>query len=724
MLTSLFVAHGCNDTAWNDPYTHEKQNENTLYTAFTERPKHLDPAISYTSEEAIFTFQIYEPPLQYHYLKRPYQLTTLSAQEMPEVTYQDKNGNPVTENDSNVAYSVYRITLKKGMQYQPHPAFAKNASGEFLYHHLTPHQVANKHTLQDFAQVGTREVTADDYVYQIKRLADPSLNSPILGLMETHIAGLKELSTQLQTYFKDHQIKDGEVKYVDLRQFDISGVKALDRYQYEIKIIGKYPQFQYWLAMPFFVPMPWEAIQFYAQDSLLKRNISLDWYPVGSGPFLLTENNPNLKMVLEKNPNFHGEVYPSEGESDDEQNGLLKKAGKSLPFLDKIVFILEKENIPFWSKYLQGYYDQSAVTSDNYDQALQSTSFSNVSLSDELTQKGVRLSSSVLPILYYWGFNMLDETVGGYTVKKKKLRQAIAIAMDMEEYVNIFLNGSGVIAQSVVPPGIFGHQENLKSVNQRVYDIDTANNSFERKSIKVAKKLLAEAGYPNGIDPKTKNPLILYLDVASSGSPTAQAQLSWLRKQFKKIGIELIVRATQYNRFQSKVGNGDFQLFSWGWAADYPDPENFLFIFDSQNSRVKYEGENTTNYANPEFDKLFNKMKTMPNTIERQEIISKLETILQEDAPWFGGYHPKLYSLRHQWVGLTKPNGIARYSLKYISIDSTMRDQYRQAWNHPIVWPLSISLIILLLLCMPAAFIYWKKTHRPLVLEESKRDQP
>ncbi|HRE32283.1 MAG TPA: ABC transporter substrate-binding protein, partial [Candidatus Berkiella sp.] len=285
--------------------------------------------------------------------------------------------------------------------------------------------------------------------------------------------------TQLQTYFKDHQIKEGEVKYVDLRKFEISGVKVLDRYQYEIKIIGKYPQFQYWLAMPFFVPMPWEAIQFYAQDSLLKRNISLDWYPVGSGPFLLTENNPNLKMVLEKNPNFHGEVYPTEGDAEDEKNGLLKKAGQPLPFLDKIVFMLEKENIPFWSKYLQGYYDQSAVTSDNYDQALQSTSFSNVSLSDELTQKGVRLSSSVLPILYYWGFNMLDDTVGGYTVKKKKLRQAIAIAMDMEEYVNIFLNGSGVIAQSVVPPGIFGHQENLQSVNQKVYDIDPVNNSFK-----------------------------------------------------------------------------------------------------------------------------------------------------------------------------------------------------------------------------------------------------
>jgi len=715
------MVQGC-DEAWNNPYPSGKQNDNTLYTAFSERPKHLDPAVSYTSEEAIFTYQIYEPLLQYHYLKRPYQLTTLSAAQMPNIIYQDKEGKTVAENDSNVAYTVYRIKIKEGMLYQPHPAFAKNSeTGDFLYHHLTQQQVSDKHTLQDFAKTGTREVTADDYVYQIKRLADPTLNCPILGLMESHIDGLKGLSTELQAYYKEHGIRDGDIQYVDLRNFSLPGVKVIDRYQYEIVTIGKYPQFIYWLAMPFFVPMPFEAIEFYAQESLLKRNISLDWYPVGSGPFILTENNPNLRMVLEKNPHFHGETYPSEGEADDQ--ALLKNAGKSIPFLDRIVFLLEKENIPAWSKFLQGYYDQSAVTSDNYDQALQSTSLSNIDLSPELLEKGIRLNSAVLPIFYYWGFNMLDDTVGGYTTNKKKLRQAIAIAMDMEEYVNIFLNGSGVIAQSPVPPGIFGFDESLPGINKVVYDIDLKKKDFKRKDIAAAKKLLSEAGYPNGINPKTKNPLTLYLDVASSGSPAAQAQLAWMRKQFKKVGIELIVRATQYNRFQSKIGNGDFQIFSWGWAADYPDPENFLFLFDSKNSRVKFEGENASNYANPEFDKLFNQMKSMPNSIARQEIISKLVVILQEDSPWFGGYHPKLYSLRHQWVGLTKPNGIARYTLKYSSINPVMREEYRQAWNKPIVWPLSIALGIFILLCLPAAFLYWKKIHQPLVLAKVPREQ-
>ena len=87
--------------------------------------------------------------------------------------------------------------------------------------------------------------------------------------------------------------------------------QVIDRYHYQIKIHGFYPQFKYWLAMPFFAPIPWEAIHFYSQQGMAEHNITLDWYPVGTGPYLLTENNPNRQMVLTRNPNFHGELYPT-----------------------------------------------------------------------------------------------------------------------------------------------------------------------------------------------------------------------------------------------------------------------------------------------------------------------------------------------------------------------------------------------------------------------------
>src|SRR5712672_2464688 len=67
------LACGCGEV-WNDPYPAAERGQNILYSVFSDRPKHLDPVQSYTTDEALFTRQIYEPPLQYHYLKRPYEL--------------------------------------------------------------------------------------------------------------------------------------------------------------------------------------------------------------------------------------------------------------------------------------------------------------------------------------------------------------------------------------------------------------------------------------------------------------------------------------------------------------------------------------------------------------------------------------------------------------------------------------------------------------------------
>lgn len=700
LLSMVVCTQGCGEEPWNDPYPQFDKKANTLYSAFTERPKHLDPALSYSAEEAIFTYQIYEPPLQYHYLKRPYELVTLSAKEMPTVRYVDKNNTVVSEEDPNVAFSVYQIKIKEGIHYQPHPAFAKNPQGEYDYHQLTPKQVKDKHTLQDFSHTGTRELTAQDYVFQIKRLADPTLNSPIAGMMANHIVGFKDFGEKLKKNYAAQ--KQDKAPYAILQDTPLEGVKALDKYTYEIKINGKYPQFVDWLAMPFFAPIPWEAIQFYGQPLLAQRNITLDWYPVGTGPFLLAVNNPNLQMILAKNPNYHGELYPSSGDKGDAEKGLLKKAGQPLPFLDNIVFVLEKESIPYWNKFLQGYYDQSGVSSNNFDQALQSVGAGNLALSKKMEEKNIRLSSSVLPTIFYWGFNMLDDTVGGYTAEKKYLRQAIAIALDIEEYINIFLNGSGIPAQSPLPPGIFGNNATVQ----------------ERKPITEAKALLAKAGYANGINPQTGQALILYLDIPTAGSPDSAAQLSWMRKQFEKLGIELIIRGTQYSRFQDKMRNGDFQIFSWGWSADYPDPENFFFLLYSLNSKVKHGGENVSNYHNATFDALFEKMKNMHNSPERAEIIRKMIALLQEDMPWFGGYHPKLFSLKQQWVAPTKPNEMSRNTLKYIAIDAPLREKLQTKWNQPIVWPLFVGILGFILLCVPAGISYWVKKYKPKTLRK------
>lgn len=698
----LLIFSGCSDTPWNNPYYADEVKKSVVYSSFSERPKHLDPVRSYSSNEYAFIAQIYEPLLQYHFLKRPYELTTLTTTRMPVVSYLDKDGNRLNKVTDEVAFTEYLITIKPGIMFQPHPAFARFSTNAYEYHELTESQLKSIYELNDFRHFASREMTVDDYIYQIKRLADKDLHSPIAGVMAEYIEGFEEFQQNLKQQ-KESKAKD----FFDLRQLPMKGLKKLDNYNFSIRIKGVYPQFKYWLAMPFFSPMPWEADRFYSQPLLKEKNITLDWYPVGTGAFMLTENNPNLRMVLEKNPNFHGETYPMEGDKMDRESGLLDDAGKKLPLIDKAIYSLEKETIPYWNKFLQGYYDTSGVSSDSFDQAIQFNTQGDVSLTDDMAKKGIRLQTAITASIYYTGFNMLDNVVGGDSERARLLRRAISIAVDYEEFVAIFANGRGITAQGPLPPGIFGHDAG--DFNQYIYEKNNAK--LKRKNIEQARQLMVEAGYPDGREPSTGKPLVLYFDVTASG-PDDRARLNWIRKQFSKLGIQLVLRTTDYNRFQEKMRKGTVQIFQWGWNADYPDPENFLFLLYGENAKVANGGENAANYKNPEFDALFVKMKNMPDSQEREVIIKQMVEILRRDAPWLWGFHPKAFSLFHQWYKNVKPNLMANNTLKYKRVDAQLRAEKQNEWNEPIVWPLWIIAALLILSIVPAVNIYRQHEQR------------
>jgi oligopeptide transport system substrate-binding protein len=712
-LVAALCAAACSQP-WNDPYPPAQANANILYSSFSERPKHLDPARSYSADEYAIIAQIYEPPLQYHYLKRPYTLIPLAATQVPQPTYLDSQGHTLPENalDDKIAYSVYEIHIKKGVMYQPHPAFARDGNGAYRYLHMARDDLARVHALGDFKYTGTRELVADDFVYEIKRLADPRLHSPIFGLMSGYIVGLDDLAKTLQKAYAEasHAASDEDV-YLDLNRYPLAGATVVDRYTYRIVINGKYPQFRYWLAMPFFAPLPPEADRFYAQPGMAEKNISPDWYPVGTGPYMLTVNNPNMQMVLTRNPNFHGETYPAEGAPGDAAHGLLKDAGKPLPFVDKVVYRLEKESIPRWNKFLQGYYDNSGIGSDSFDQAIRISAAGEATLSDAMKEKGIQLATAVAASTYYTGFNMLDPVVGGDSERARKLRLALSIAVDQEEYISIFLNGRGIAAQGPIPPGIFGHENGKAGINPYVYN--WVDGRPQRKSIAEARRLLAEAGYPDGRDAKTGQPLLLHFDTALSG-PEAKATLDWLRKQFEKLNIQLDVRSTDYNRFQDKMQNGNAQIFQWGWNADYPDPENFLFLLYGPNKKVGNNGENAANYDNPEFNRLFEQMKNMDNGPRRQAIIDSMLDIARHDAPWMWGFHPKSYSLHHAWVYNAMPNLMANNTLKYLRIDPQLRAVKRAEWNKPVLWPLAFLAVLAAAVIVPAVVSYLRRERRPL----------
>ena len=684
-LLFLMVLAGCGEI-WNDPYPAADRGKNIMYSAFTERPKHLDPAQSYTEDEARFTQQVYEPPLQYHYLKRPYELIPLTSQEVPKAV--ELEGGK---------YTQYTIRIRPGIRYQPHPGFVaenQNLEKRIVERLKSPYELP----------LASRELTADDYIYQIKRLAHPHLHSPIFGLMSEYVVGLKEYADRLKESAKPGQ-------WLDLRDYPLEGVERLDAHTYRVKLKGRYPQFAYWLAMPFFAPVPWEAERFFHQPGMAGKNFTLDWWPVGTGAYMLTENDPNARMQLDRNPNFRGEPYPAEGEADDAATGLLADAGKTMPFIDRVVFSREKESIPYWNKFLQGYFDASAIPSDTFDQAVRVSIEGETGLTAEMEQREIRLRTSVDTTILYLGFNWLDSVVGGHAggnaaERARKLRQAISIIVDWEEFIAIFLNGRGLVAHDPLAPGIFGQRGGRDGVNPVTHD--WKDGKPERRPIEAARKLLAEAGYPDGRDAKTGSPLVLYLDTVGRG-PGDKPRFDWWRRQFAKLSIQLEIRDTDWNRFQEKIRKGSQQLFILGWNADYPDPENFLFLLHGAQSRARTQGENTSNYVNPEFDALFERVKNIANSPDRQRLIDRMVDLARHDAPWVWGFHPKSYGLTHAWMLNGKPNNMARNNIKYLRVDVDKRAALRRAWNPPVLWPLALIVLTLIATAAPAFLAYRRR---------------
>ena len=377
----------------------------------------------------------------------------------------------------------------------------------------------------------------------------------------------------------------------------------------------------------------------------------------------------------------------------------------------RAIFTLEKEAIPGWTKFLQGYYDSSGINSDSFDQAVQFSSDGDAALTPEMQAREIQLATAVQSSTSYMGFNMTDDIVGGDSKRARLLRRAISIAVDYEELISIFANGRGVPAQSPIPPGIFGYREGENGINPYVYE--WRNGRARRRSIDEARALLADAGYPDGRDADTGAQLVLHYEAIASG-PGSKSILNWYRKQFAKLGIQLVIRTTDYNRFQEKVRKGTAQIFGWGWNADYPDPENFLFLLYGPNAKVVSQGENAVNYQNQEFDRLFVKMRAMPNGPERQAVIDEMIEIVRRDAPWVWGFHPKAYSLYHSWYGNAKPNLMARNTLKYKSINADKREKMRREWNKPIVWPVVLAFALLVISAIPAYVTYRRRREKRL----------
>lgn len=708
-VLSLTALCAC-DKVLNAPRNIDDFSTNTLYSSFSGRsPKTLDPQVSYSSDETLYTYEIYEPLYQYHYLKRPYTITPRTAKNVASPVYLDAEDNVLEENSKTpVAKSRYRIELKEGIYFAPHPAFAKDEEGNYRYHALSDEVAKKLKNPLDLPYKGTRELTAQDYVYGIKRMASPRVVCPVLSLLSQYIPGLNDLNQSLISQDRD------KTKWLDLRAYKLPGVRAIDRYTLEIEIVGKYPQFANWLTMAFFAPVPWEAEVFYNNRILSGNNVSLSTWPVGTGPFMLTRSKQNREHVLERNPNFRVELFPCEGERGDEEKGLLADCAKPIPFVDRIVMTLEKEAIPTTSKFLQGFYDSPQITRLDVGQGYLVAASDSADKAALYKSKQLNFPTTVEANLWYLGFNWLDPIVGeGKTEEEKRrnrlLRQAVSIAIDWEEQIAIFEKGQGQAAHGPLPPGLFGFDQNGHSgFNPVVYKKDGEGRVI-RRGIEEARMLMREAGYPDGRDAKTGKPLVLNFDWQGT-SAGSKSFLDWMARQFAKLGIQLEIRATDYNRFQDKMLKGSAQIYYWGWLADYPDAENFLFLLYGANRKAGNAsgGENASNYANAEYDRLFERLKELGEGEEKLETIDRMIEIVQNDAVWSFGYFPTSAAALHHWVKNAKPTQIIRNNIQYLRIDAKERAQKIREWNRPILWPLLV-IVLLIAASVFLVFVHVKK---------------
>jgi ABC-type transport system substrate-binding protein len=649
----------------NNPYPGGDDTRKVYYTVYQEAPKTLDPAVAYTTGAHAVTGNVYDTLLEYHYLKRPYTLVPGLASAVP--TGEPRPGGQV----------AYRFELRPDLLFHDDEAFEALGTG-----------------------ARTRRVEAADVAFALQRIADPSVNSPVAEPF-SNLVGFSEFSRRLQARRdEDPGFRALPVHEQYAAVSGIEGVRVQGETKLELVLKEPYPQILYWFAMPFTTPVPWEAIAYY--DGNEGRPHFAD-HPVGTGPYRLSLYRKHDRMVLEKSPNWYGvrhpewqaegAVYPSEGEVGDREAGLLPPdlVGQPLPFVERIEFRREKESIPAFNKFLQGYYDASGIIRESFDKVIHEDS-----LSPEMEALGIRLEKSVVPAVYYLGFNMDDPVVGGAAGERgRKLRQAMSLAIDAEEYMRLFTNGRGIPAQSVLPPGIFGHDPEYR-------------NPYRQVDLERARAHLAEAGYPGGVDPETGKPLRLTFDTYDT-SAQGLLRFQFYVNAWRRLGLDVRIEATNYNQFQEKVRKGGYQIFQWGWVADYPDPENFFFLLWSEMARSKSQGPNTANFSDPRFDALFLEMKSRDNDDERVRIVQGMRSILEEERPWVELFHPENYALYHGWLEGVKPAGLSYPTVKYRELHPERRSERRRAWNRPVRWPAYALVGVVVAITIPGVITFFRE---------------
>lgn len=576
LLAFSFVGTGCTKKV--------SDTDTTLNIALKANVKGLDPLRANDLYSSMVIANIFEGLLEYNYLKRPYTLQPALAESMP-----------VASADG----LTHTFKIKKGVKFQDNAAFPDGKG---------------------------RELTANDFIYSWRRLADSKNGSEGFWIFDGKIKGLNEWAAAA---------KDGKADY----NTPIEGLTAPDANTLVIKLTQPYFQLYYVLAMPFAAAVPKEAVDKYGQEFLNN--------PVGTGPFMLKTSSDwvrNSKITLAKNPTWRGGTYPTEGEAGDKEAGLLEDAGKALPFAEKVVFTELVEDTPRWQNVMKGNFEYLEVPNDNFETTVKKEDPTKIA--DALSAKGMKLVVTANPDITYYGFNMKDSVLG----KNKDLRHAMALAQDNATLLAKFYNGRGIVAQGPIPPGFPSYDANFKS-------------PYSTQNLVKAKELLAKAGFPEGKG-------LAEIQYEGLSDSKARQQAEYFVQNMASIGIKVKINPNTWPQFQDKIKTGKAQMFGIAWNADYPDPQNFFQLFYSKNMSP---GPNDSSFSNAEFDKLYEQALAMAPSAARDEVYKKMRDIVVEESPWLFNLHRQGYRVVHGWLHNFKWNDIQNDTAKYLRVDPKKR---------------------------------------------------
>ena len=326
--------------------------------------------------------------------------------------------------------------------------------------------------------------------------------------------------------------------------------------------------------------------------------------------------------------------------------------GKPLPFIDRAIFSLEKEDIPYWNKFLQGYYDTSGISSDSFDQAIRVGAGGEASADRGDARTGHRAADRRchLDLLH----RLQHAGPGGrrlFRAGRASCARRSPSPSISRNTSRFFCNGRGIPAQSPIPPGIFGFVEGAAGFNSDVYDLDAGMVRDASRSRSRA------ACWPRPVIPRvaTPTPASRWCSISTPRppGPTTRRGSTGCTSSSRNWTYSSSCAAPTTTASRRRCARARRRSIQWGWNADYPDPENFLFLLYGPNGKVEHGGENASNYDNPEFDRLFDHMKNMENGPQRQAIIDRMVAIARRDKPWLWGYHPKDFGLYHALVPAT-----------------------------------------------------------------------